>query len=87
MSDADRARRVQEAADAEHIIKSPVFKRVWLDLREAYIREAISSSVPDERLAKLTCIEVLTDVHSALVAKAMDGRIAEQEPSNGDFVV
>lgn len=83
----DRDRRIKEAAEAEHIVRSELFRRVWADLKETYLREAVQAGSPDEKLAKLSCIAVLFDVQGAFVAKAMDGRIAESEPAKADNVV
>lgn len=81
MSDEDAKRRLEEqqraGEEAQRILGSDLFNKVFDDLRELYIRDAVRAKEAQDRLESLKAVEVLEHVRGALGAALMAGHASQ----------
>jgi hypothetical protein len=81
MTDEDAKRQLEEqqraGEEAQRILGSDLFNKVFDDLRELYIRDAVSAQEATARLDRLKAVEVLEHVRGALGAALMAGKASQ----------
>ena len=81
MTDEDAKRQLEEqqraGEEAQRILGSDLFNKVFDDLREFYIRDAVSAQEATARLDRLKAVEVLEHVRGALGAALMAGKASQ----------